>query len=300
MPGESSGKVVLLTGAGSGLGLESALTLAAAGYRVFGTVLSAAEENSLLAEAARRGVTVRPQRMDLTDEAAVHAGVESVVAATGRIDALVSFAGLGLRGFFEDLKLEEIRRVYDVNVFGTMAIVQAVLPHMRRAGAGRIVLTTSIGGRMGTMTISGYASSKFACEGFGECLHQEVYPFGIRVSLLEPGLVATPHFTVNRNRGQRAVDPSSPYYKWFCQHERIVDSILARNSFGPADVARTVLRILASPRPRLRYVVGTKAKIVFALRRYIPGELFQNLYWAAARRLVTRPKKQAEGLSGGR
>ncbi len=298
MANQPSGKIAILTGSGSGLGMETALTLAAAGYTVFGTVRTAAEESALLAEAARRNVTVRPLSMDLTNEEAVRAGVESVVAATGRIDALISFAGLGLRGFFEDLTLEEIRRVYDVNVFGTMAIVQAVLPHMRRARSGRIVLTTSIGGRMGTMTISGYASSKFACEGFGECLYQEVYPFGIRVSLLEPGLVATPHFTVNRNRGRRAADPSSPYYKWFCQHERIVDSILARNSFGPADVARAVVNILASPRPRLRYVVGTKAKIVFALRRYIPGELFQNLYWAAARRMVTQPGKQAEGLSG--
>lgn len=291
-------KVALLTGAGSGLGLETALTLAAEGYRVFGAVLTAAEEQALLAAATSRGVIVRAVTMDVTQAAEVQAAVDSVIAAAGRIDALVSFAGLGLRGFFEDLTLEEIRKVYEVNVFGTMAVVQAVLPHMRRARSGSIILTTSIGGRMGTMTISGYASSKFACEGFGECLHQELLPFGVRVSLLEPGLVATPHFTRNRNRGRRAVDPASPYYKWFCQHERIVDSILARGSFGPDAVARTVVRILAARRPRLRYVVGVTAKVIFALRRYIPGELFQNVYWAAVRRMVTRPKRQAEGLSG--
>ena len=290
--------VALVTGAGSGLGLESALTLAAEGYRVYGSVLNRSEEEALSTAARARGVAVRPLAMDVTQPAEVLAAVESVAAAAGRIDALVSFAGVGLRGFFEDLTLEEIRRVYDVNVFGVMAVVQAVLPHMRKARSGRIILTTSIGGRMGTMTISGYGSSKFACEGFGECLHQEVLPFGIHVSLLEPGLVATPHFTRNRNRSRRAVDPASPYYKWFCQHERIVDSILARQSFGPPEVARVVLKILASRRPRLRYVVGRTAKVIFALRRYIPGELFQNLYWAAVRRMVTRPRHQADGLSG--
>lgn len=295
---DSSSKVALITGAGSGLGLEAALTLAAEGYRVFGTVLTQAEDETLTAAALARGVTVRPVHMDVTQLSQVQSGVTYVIAAAGRIDALITFAGLGLRGFFEDLGLDEIRRVYDVNVFGTMAVVQAVLPYMRKAKSGRIILTTSIGGRMGTMTISGYGSSKFACEGFGECLHQELLPFGIHVSLLEPGLVATPHFTRNRNRGRRAVDPSSPYYKWFCQHEQIVDSILARRSFGAEDVARTVVKILSARRPRLRYVVGRTAKVIFALRRYIPGELFQNVYWAFVRRMVTRPKRQADGLSG--
>src|SRR5262249_15567739 len=158
-------------------------------------------------------------------------------ARAGAIDAVVQFTGMGLRGFFEDLALDEVRRVFDVNVFGMMAVTQAVLPHMRRAGRGRIILTTSVGGRLGSMRIRGYASSKFAGEGLGECLRQELYPFGIFVTLLEPGLVQTAHFKVNRNRARRAVLPSSPYYAWFCQHEHIVDRILASNSFGAWAVA---------------------------------------------------------------
>jgi NAD(P)-dependent dehydrogenase (short-subunit alcohol dehydrogenase family) len=205
---------------------------------------------------------------------------------------------MGLRGFFEDLALDEVRRVFDVNVFGTMALTQAVLPYMRRAGAGRIILTTSIAGRMGSMSISGYASSKFAGEGLGECLRQELYPFGVFVSLLEPGLVYTPHFTVNRNRARKAVLTSSPYYAWFCQHEHIVDNLLASNRFGAPAVAETVDRILSSGRPRLRYVVGGKAQWIFRLRRYIPGELFENLYWAMIRKMVTRPKNQVLTLQG--
>ncbi len=280
------------------MGQETALALAARGYRVFGSVLTPGERADLEAQCARRGLQLEIVAMDVTQEPGVRESVDRIVSTCGRIDALVCFAGLGLRGFFEDLRIEEIRRVYDVNVFGLMAVTKAVLPHMRKARSGRIILTSSIGGRMGSMTISGYASSKFAVEGFAECLYQEVYPFGIRVSLLEPGLVATPHFTVNRNRSADAVNPASPYYPWFCQHEQMVDRILARASFGPQEVAQTVCGILSARNPRLRYVVGRNAKLIFALRRYIPGEIFQRIYWAAVRKMVTRPRIQAQGLSG--
>jgi NAD(P)-dependent dehydrogenase (short-subunit alcohol dehydrogenase family) len=150
---------------------------------------------------------------------------------------------------------------------------------------------------MGSMSISGYASSKFAVEGFAECLFQEVAPFGIHVSLLEPGLVFTEHFTYNRNRAARAVDPASVYYAWFCQHEQIVDSLLHTNRLTKADVARQVVRILGARRPRLRYIVGAKARLIIGLRRHLPGELFDRLYFALVQRLVTSPRHPATGLS---
>lgn len=288
---------VVVAGAGSGMGLECALQLDAAGYRVLPTVRDAEEARALGEAAAARGRSLTAHVMDLTRPDEVHAGVQSILAEAGRIDALVVFAGLGLRGFFEDLGLEEIRRVYEVNVFGLMTLVQAVLPHMRAARQGRIVITTSAAGRMGSMSISGYASSKFAVEGFAECLWQEVAPLGIHVSLLEPGLVLTEHFTRHRNRAARAVNPASPYYRWFCQHESLVDGLLLRGSVTKTDVARVVLRILKVPRPRLRYPVGRKVKLILALRRHLPGEFFERIYWALVRRMVTRPRRVAQGLS---
>lgn len=296
--GDAVTQTVLVTGAGSGLGLECALYLAGKGCRVYGSVLNKTEAEALAAEAKRRGVALQTVRMDITRVPEVKAAIDAVVQEAGRIDALVQFAGMGLRGFFEDLDLEEIRRVFEVNVFGTMAVTQAVLPHMRAARAGRIVIASSVAGRMGSMSIGGYASSKFAVEGFAECLAQEVAPFGISVSLLEPGLVMTPHFSVNRNRARRAVDPQSLYYAWFCQHEEIVDRLLRRNRFTAADVARVVERILTVRTPRLRYVVGAKAKLVLSVRRHLPGELFERLYFSLVRRLVTAPRKPARGLSG--
>jgi len=290
-------ETVLLTGAGSGMGLECALHLAASGYRVFASVLDEAEAEALRAAAEGRRLALRCLRMDVTRPEEVAAAVATMIAEAGRIDALVQFAGMALRGFFEDLTLEEVRRVYEVNVFGTMAVTQAVLPHMRAARRGRIVITTSVAGRIGSMSISGYASSKFAVEGFAECLCQEVAPFGIHVSLLEPGIIFTDHFTRNRNRAARAVDPASPYYAWFCQHEKMVDDLLRRNRFTKADIARLVHRVLTARRPRLRYLVGAKAKLIVSLRRHVPGELFERFYWRLVRRLVTKPRRPAQTLS---
>jgi len=288
----SASRVALVTGAGSGLGLATALALAASGRRVYGCVLTETERAALLAAAEGRGLHIEILAMDITDEAEVQRTVSQVIEEAG-LDELVHFAGIGLRGFIEDLTLEEIRRVFDINTFGSMHVARAALPHMRNRRSGRMILTTSIAGRMASMSIGGYASSKFAVEGFAEALHQEMLPFGVFVSLLEPGLVATPHFTTHRNRARKAQDPSSPYHAWFTRHEALVDRILARQSFTADDVARVVLRALDARRPRLRYVVGRKAKIVLSLRRHLPGEWFERIYWAIVRRIVTRPGQES-------
>ncbi|MCC6587037.1 MAG: SDR family oxidoreductase [Bryobacterales bacterium] len=282
--------VALITGAGSGMGMETALHLASRGYRVYGSVCTEAERTALESAARLRKVELDIVTFDVTREDQVRPAVDSILATTGRIDVLVQFVGIGLRGFFEDLDISEIERVFQVNLFGLMRVTQAVLPYMRKAGRGRIILTSSVGGRMASMGIGGYASSKFAIEGWGESLHQEMAAFNIRVSLLEPGLIRTPHFGIHRNVSRRAADPASPYYAWFRRHESLVDGLLAKSSFTTADVARKVEQILSARRPRLRYVVGTKAKWVLALRRYIPGELFESVYWSAVRRAVTRPE----------
>ncbi len=290
-------QVLLVTGAGSGLGRECALFHAARNYRVFGAVHIESEGVSLLAEAKRRGVPMELVSMDVTQPEQVYSGVRSIIDKTGRIDALVYFAGLGLRGCIEDLTLDDVQKVFDVNVFGVLTLAKGVLPYMRAAGKGRMVITSSVAGRMGSIGIGGYCSSKFAVEGLCECLHQEVAPFGIHVSLLEPGLIQTPHFTINRNRAHGATNPSSPYYQMFLQHEKIVDDVLAKRTFTTEDVARVVYGILQTKTPRLRYMVGFGAKLFVALRRYIPGEIFQRIYWGTIRKMVTKPREQAKKFS---
>jgi short-subunit dehydrogenase len=208
----------------------------------------------------------------------------------------VHSAGLGLRGFFEDLSDAEIRRLFDVNVFGVMALTRAVLPHMRTARRGRIVIVGSVGGRVASMSLSGYCAGKFALEGFAESLWMEVRPFGIQVSMIEPGIVMTPHFTVHRGRAGAATSASSPYYHWFMRHEQIVDNILRANRITPADVAQTIHRALTTPRPRMRYAVGRGARFAIGLRRLMPQVWFERLYFGHIIRLVTRPGQDA-GLS---
>jgi NAD(P)-dependent dehydrogenase (short-subunit alcohol dehydrogenase family) len=290
--------VALITGAGSGLGMESALFLAARNFRVYGTVLTEAEQQDLLAEAARRQTQVSALQMDVTRRPDIDRAVATVMREAGRIDAVVHFAGMGLRGFFEDLSMQEIRRLYDVNVFGIMELTQAVLPHMRARRSGRIVITASAAGRMGEMSIAGYSSGKFAVVGLGECLRQEMALLNIQVSVLEPGLIYTPHFGINRNRARRAVDPASPYYFWFCQHEAIVDKLLATNKFTAQDIAGVVYRILTARHPRLHYMVGFKLKLMVTLRDLIPFEWFERIHQKIIVRMVTKPRRPATGLSG--
>ena len=290
--------VVLITGAGSGLGLASSLFLAARNFRVYGTALTESEEQELREQAARRNVEVSPLRMNVTRRADIDRTVDTIIREAGRIDAVVHFAGMGLRGFLEDLSMQEIRQLYDVNVFGIMELTQAVLPHMRQRKSGRIVITASAAGRMGEMSISGYSSGKFAVVGLGECLRQEGALFNVHVSVLEPGLIYTPHFGINRNRARRAQDPASPYYFWFCQHEALVDKLLATNKFTAEDIAGVVHKILTARKPRLHYMVGFKLKLMVALRNIIPFEWFESIHEKIIVRMVAHPSHPATCLSG--
>jgi len=290
--------VTLITGAGSGLGLESALFLAARNFRVYGTAFSEGEQREMLEQAAKRGLQVTPLRMDVTKRADIERTVDTIIRENGRIDAVVHFAGLGLRGFFEDLSMQEIRQLYDVNVFGIMELTQVVLPHMRAQRSGRIIITASAAGRMGEMSIAGYSSGKFAVVGLGECLRQECALFNVQVSVLEPGLIYTPHFGINRNRARRAQDPSSPYYFWFCQHEALVDKLLAHNKFTAEDIAAVVHKILTARHPRIHYMVGFKLKMMVALHNIIPFEWFERIQERIVVRMVSKPRHPATGLSG--
>jgi NAD(P)-dependent dehydrogenase (short-subunit alcohol dehydrogenase family) len=287
---------VLITGAGTGFGLATALFLAQRGYRVYATVPDLGQQEAMLAAAEEHRVCLHVLQLDVTAPASIQSAVNTIVAESDGIYGLVNSAGLGLRGFFEDLSEPEIRRLFEVNVFGVMAVTRAVLPHMRAAHRGRIVIISSAGGRIAAMTLSGYCAGKFALEGFGESLALEVAPLGVHVSLVEPGPVMTPHFTVHRGRARAAVDPQSPYYAWFVQHERMVDGVLQARRITPADVAQVVYRALQAKRPRLRYVVGRRARLLITLRRYLPGELFERLYYGLTIRMITKPHTSNQGL----
>lgn len=289
MAGKEPRAVALVTGASSGLGLEIAVGLAERGFRVCATMRDLSRRARLDAEARTRGVELHVLPLDVTDSRSIDRAVADVLAAHGTIDALVNNAGIVLRGYFEDLADAEIRQVFETNLFGTMAVTRAVLPHMRAAGGGRLLIVSSVGGRLGAAAVSGYCASKFALEGFGEALAQEVEPFGVRVSLLEPAMIATDVWDRNRGVARAATRPDSPYAAWFEAEERWADQLTRSSGATARDVAEVAWRVLTAKRPRLRYVIGSRAARLLAFRRLIPGELFERAYFSIAlRRIVGR------------
>jgi NAD(P)-dependent dehydrogenase (short-subunit alcohol dehydrogenase family) len=282
------GDAVLVTGAATGLGKEMALHLAERGFRVYGTTRDVRQAEELQAVARSRGAEVRVLPLDVLDPESITSVVRTIVSECGGIFGVINNAGIGLRGYFEDLTPEEIHQVFAANVFGLMAVTKAALPYMRSAGRGRVLLISSVGGRIGACGVSAYCSTKFAVEGFGESLFQELAPLGIQVVLIEPGIIRTERWSVNRGLAKNALNPESPYRGWFQRLESESDELVRRSTATPADVAELAYRALTVRRPKLRYMVGWKAKLAVALKRWMPGELFERIYFGIIMRRVTR------------
>jgi NAD(P)-dependent dehydrogenase (short-subunit alcohol dehydrogenase family) len=281
---------VLVTGASSGIGLEIAVFLARHGYGVYATMRNLDRRGELDAAAARHNLQLDVLQLDITDDSSIREAVGTIAARSRELYGLVNNAGTILRGYFEDVSDEEIRSVFDANLFGTMALTRAVLPMMREAHRGRIIIMSSTGGRLGSPGNSAYCSSKFALEGFAECLLQEMALFGVQVSLLEPGFVKTELFGRNRNIARRALCAGSAYRDWFQKLEQLTDREVQSAVTSPTDVAEVVLHILEARRPRLRYLVGSRARFLINLRRYLPGEIFDNVWNREITRRVTGTK----------
>jgi NAD(P)-dependent dehydrogenase (short-subunit alcohol dehydrogenase family) len=282
---------VIVTGASTGLGLETALRLAVEGFAVFATVRDDGKRDDVVRAAAERHVELSVLRLDLDDRASIDEAVDAVVAATGTVFALVNNAGVGLRGCVEDCTEDEIRSVFETNVLGTVAVTRAVLPHMRAAGCGRVVTVSSVGGRVCGFGVSIYCASKFAQEGLGEGLALELAPFGIQSVIVEPGIINTSRWHSHRGTAAGARDSASPYHDLFWASEAEADRIVERSPTRPADVARTIHAAIIAEQPRMRYVVGRGASIVIALRRHLPQTLFERLYFGGQlRRLEARTR----------
>lgn len=261
----SSERVVLVTGASSGIGAACARHLRERGFRVFGT--------SRRAESTTTDGGVEMVAMDVDSDASVQAGVAAVLERAGRIDAVVNNAGWALAGAVEDTPLEEARAQLETNLFGAWRVCRAVLPAMRAAGRGYIINVGSIGGRVGLPFQAAYSASKFAVAGFMEALSGEVRPFGIHAVLIEPGNYRT-GITAARRVTTRE---GSPYAAAFARTLEVVERDERRGA-DPAEVARLVGRILHTRTPRLRYMVGPAFERFAAKgKEFLPGRLFERV-----------------------
>jgi NAD(P)-dependent dehydrogenase (short-subunit alcohol dehydrogenase family) len=280
----STERNALITGASSGFGLLTAVTLAKRGWHVIATMRDISRSERLLAAAREAGVIERIEilRLDVTSLQQVEELAKTVAERAVPLDAVVNNAGFAMAGFVDDVSDAELRQQFDTNFFGAAAVTRALLPQFRRQGFGHIVMVTSISGRTGYPGVSSYAASKYALEGWTESLRFEVAPLGLRVALVEPGSFDTDIWTRGAIFSAGSEDPSSPNK---VRRERLAAAMKARPGKGrgnPQIVADGIARILEDPSPRLRYVFGRDAKLLLALRTLLPWPLFEWIVMRAS------------------
>ena len=266
---EKRGKVILVTGASSGIGRACATRLARQGHRVYGTSRTPRSTDGDFTMLA----------MDVTGAASVQAAVQTLLDREGRIDVVVNNAGIGYGGAVEDTAIDEARATFETNFFGVLRVCHAVLPAMRAQGHGTIINVSSIGGLISLPFQGLYTASKYALEGLSEALRMEVKRFGIHVTLVEPGDTST-EFTANR-RNTRGAD-ENPVYREAYQHTLAQIEKDERNGAPPEAVARTVARIVKASRPKVRYAVGPfHQKLAILVKRLVPSGLFERIIMLA-------------------
>jgi NAD(P)-dependent dehydrogenase (short-subunit alcohol dehydrogenase family) len=269
-------KIAVITGSSSGFGLLTSLELAKAGFRVVATMRDLARRDRLDQAASAAGVSalLDIRALDVTNFDALPAFVDSVVYDHGRIDVLVNNAGFAVAGFAEDIKLEELRRQFDTNFFGAVAMTKAALPTMRRQHSGHIIQISSIAGLHGSVTVSSYCASKHALEGWSESLRMEVKALGIKVVLIEPGAFQTDIWTRGAVMGENATKQTSKNIE---RSLRMRDRIQALPKRNPIEVARLIAAVAQDPNPKLRYLVGRDAKMQLAMKRILPWKWHEKL-----------------------
>ena len=253
--------VILVTGCSTGIGRATAVEAAERGHRVF----ASARRLEDVADLAATGIDT--VRLDVTDGSSVADAVATVLARAGRIDALVNNAGYGQYGAIEDVTPEEWRRQFDVNVFGSLAVLRAVLPAMREARSGTIVTVSSVAGKVSIPFAGPYCASKHALEAISDALRVEVAPWKIRVVVVEPGPITTHFGDRTRDATARILQTPGPYSSFYANAERASEKDFQRGKRRPEVVARVIVGAIESPRPRTRYRVAPLAKILVPLKK---------------------------------
>lgn len=266
-------RTVLITGASTGIGRACAQRLDGQGWRVFAGVRKQADAESLEKESSAR---LNAITLDVTDQATIDAAAKVIDEATGgSLDALVNNAGITVQGPLEYVPLDDLRHQLEVNLIGQVAVTQAFLRSLR-AARGRIVFMSSIAGRAPSLPLLGpYGASKKALEGIAESLRAELLPWGIRISLIEPGAIATPIWEKGDATFDDLIaslpDEGRARYADMLQRARRVAMAAGRRGLQPEKVAAVVEKALTSRRPRLRYLVGPDAKARALLEPVIPN-----------------------------
>lgn len=270
-------KVIIITGASSGIGFDSAMALARQGHRVY----AAARRTNLMEPLRQYGVRVL--ELDVTREESIRACVDTVMENEGRIDVVVNNAGYGYFGPVETVEMEEARRQLEVNLFGLASLSKKVLPIMRAQRSGRIVNIASIAGRMCLAYGGWYHVSKYAVEAFSDALRIEVKPFGIDVVLVEPGPIRTDWGIIAADHLVESTG-GTVYEESASREASLMRYAYRSNLFsGPSAVTRCISRGVNSRRPRCRYSPGRGAGLMLFLHAVLPARAWDALNRRAVR-----------------
>jgi NAD(P)-dependent dehydrogenase (short-subunit alcohol dehydrogenase family) len=274
-PDNQGALVAVVTGSSSGIGLATSLALARNGYLTYATMRNLAKRNSFESIADKQHLPIRVVQLDVTDENSIKSAIESILSEAGRIDLLVNNAGYVLTGAFEDIGINEIKALYETNVFGVIRVTQAVLPIMRKQGSGRIINISSGAGRIGYPGGSAYVSSKFALEGLSESMAYEIEQFGIRTVLVEPGFVRT-KIGENLAISKKIQDPNSPYSQMMQMMSSNQERML-ENGSDADPVASVVAEAATAKEPNFRYLAGKDVQQMMAAKKSRSDEEFQKM-----------------------
>lgn len=264
-------KVVLITGASSGIGKETALQLINEGHMVYG----AARRVEKMEDIVKAGG--HALKMDVTNEEEVVAGVKKIIEEQGRIDVLVNNAGYGLYGAVEDIPMEDARRQFDVNIFGLARITKEVLPYMREKNSGKIINISSMGGKIYMPMGSWYHATKHALEGWSDCLRLELKQFNIDVVIIEPGAIAT-EFGDVIYEPMLKYSGKGVYSKLAGSMAKATKEAYSKpGASSPASViSNAISKAILSQKPKTRYRIGKMAKPMVWLRLYLGDKLFDK------------------------
>lgn len=266
-----SAKVILITGASSGIGYSSAELLARQGHTVY------ALQRKVAALQGLADLGVRAIALDITQADAVSRVIQEILTREGRIDVLINNAGYGSYGAIEDVELSEARAQFEVNLFGLANITRAVIPSMRAQAQGIIINISSIGGRLTTYFGAWYHASKYALEAFSDALRMEMHAWGIKVVIIEPGGIRTPWGLIAADN-LLATSQGGVYAAEAARvAARIRKLYQSRLLSKPEVVAKVILRAITSPNPRSRYLVGFGARSLIFLHWLLPAKAFDYL-----------------------
>ncbi|MGY5151808.1 MAG: SDR family oxidoreductase [Candidatus Nitrosopumilus sp. bin_6a] len=272
-------KVALVTGSSSGIGLETALALARDGYHTFASMRNTEKRGELEHAAKKENLPIEIIELDVDKEESIVSAIKKVVTERGRLDVLVNNAGYGQFGCTEDVTVDDFRKQFETNFFSVVRIIQEVAPIMRKQKSGNIINISSVAGRMGLPGSPAYISSKFALEGLGECLRYELGQFGIKTTLIEPGVIKTNFFNSMKVPESKA----DPKYKELSDNILAGLKMMSELGTPPSQVADVVMKAIHDDEMLPRYVVGTdaamfmeakKMKTDMEFEKYLSKELF--------------------------